>query len=99
MKRIFSAVSVLAVATLAIWLFLRSGDDAPANPEATRAQTAMTITLTEAVADLERTRVEAVGSAEARRSITLPAAAMFSLQSSPLPFFSAMRSNAPTVSE
>lgn len=71
MKRIVSTVFLLAVVALFAWLALRGGDGAPATPDANRAEAATTITLTEAVADVERTRVEAVGSAEARRSVTL----------------------------
>ena len=71
MKRILFTGILLAVAALVAWLALRGGDGVPATPEDKRTEAATTITLTEAVADVERTRVEAVGSAEARRSVTL----------------------------
>jgi len=71
MKRIVSTLILLAAAALVAWLVLRGEDNSPAAAEAARNEAATTITLTEAVADVERTRVEAVGSAEARRSVTL----------------------------
>ncbi|HKL49981.1 MAG TPA: efflux RND transporter periplasmic adaptor subunit [Wenzhouxiangellaceae bacterium] len=71
MRRILSILLLLAIAAPVAWFGLHTGDDSPAAPDASRTEAATTITLTEAVADVERTRVEAVGSAEARRSVTL----------------------------
>lgn len=71
MKRIVSTLLVLALAALVTWFAMGEGDGERAAPEQGRTESATTITLTEAVAELERTRVEAVGSAEARRSVTL----------------------------
>lgn len=70
MKQIVSTVILLALAALAAWFFLR-GDEESATSGDQPAETPTTITVTEAVPDMERTRVEAVGSAEARRSVTL----------------------------
>ena len=70
MRKTMIVVLLLAAAALAGWILWGSGNG-PGEDDGRPADTPTTITLTEAVAAVERTRVEAVGSAEARRSVTL----------------------------
>ncbi|MDT8437935.1 MAG: efflux RND transporter periplasmic adaptor subunit [Wenzhouxiangellaceae bacterium] len=63
------AVFVFALAAFVAWSQLRA-PEAGAGADRTDPP-ATTITLTEAVADIERMRIETVGTAEARRSVTL----------------------------
>jgi len=63
-------IVLLAGAVLVAWNLLRPDAPATAGTES-RGETGTTVTLTEAVPDIERTRVETVGTAEARRSVTL----------------------------
>jgi len=69
MRKLALTVVLLAGAGFVAWSLLRVNAPAPATTRAPAAAT--TITLTEAIADVERTRIEAVGTAEARRSVTL----------------------------
>lgn len=69
MRRIVIAIVLLTAGGLAV--FSLSRQESPSDDSARPADSPTTITLTEAVVDLERTRVEAVGSAEASRSVTL----------------------------
>jgi len=75
MKRFITAGALLAAVALVAWFAWHSGDrtrDAGGN----QVQPTTTITLTEARAKQLRTRIDAVGSAEARQSVTLfPASA------------------------
>lgn len=75
MKEIITTGGLLAAGALVAWLAWQSGDqtrDAGDN----RLQPTTTVTLTEARAQRLRTRIDAVGSAEARQSVTLfPASA------------------------
>lgn len=68
--RIFLIIAgLLAAGGIAVWLLSGPPVADPASARPGEAPT--TITLTAAVADVERTRVETVGTAEARRSVTL----------------------------
>ncbi|MDT8408051.1 MAG: efflux RND transporter periplasmic adaptor subunit [Wenzhouxiangellaceae bacterium] len=69
MRQTLIIILLLAAAAAVSWNLLR--DETAPNGGARPAEAATTITLTEAVADVERTRVEAVGTTEARRSVTL----------------------------
>jgi len=69
LRKLALTLLILSGAAFVVWVAMRG--NAPSPGTTLPAENATTITLAKAIADVERTRVETVGTAEARRSVTL----------------------------